>query len=283
MKVPEIADGLAKLGFDKEHQNTIKHHYNITGELHEGIVVKHGRFEKGEIIFPTQDLPDGSLILPDSSAFDTLLKKLKRDEGLKSSDLTDEQIESNFKEFWSKYAKSNAGEKLVSDDLGIGLIKRSSQPELTMKPKEKANVLPLIAKIAYEFYFFISGVKFFNKENGDLRRDLLFLIRGEFRENGKLPNQMFFMREEPINEDYQKYHLIILDFHKNICVLHVSFFGHVQYLLQTNALSKDIIESLINYYKLDDLKFIELRLMLDTKELFYGFGTSKGFIFYRDK
>jgi hypothetical protein len=285
LKVPEIADGFAILGFDKEHVKTIKRHFNITGQLDEEIKLKYGRLKKGEVIFPPQNLPDGSLITSESDAFETLLKKLKRDKRRKNSGFTNERIESDLKELLRNYEKSNVGEKVVADDLG-SIIKRSSQPELRIEPKKKANILPLIAKIAYEFYFYISGVKFFNKENRDLRRDLrdiIFQIKGEFWENEKLPNGMFFMREEPVNDDYQKYHVIRLDFHKTIWVLHVSFFGHVQYLLTTNALSKDIIESLINEYKLDDLECINLQLMLDTKELLYGFGTSKGFISYLHK
>jgi len=278
LRVPEITDGFSRLGYDKEHQKTIKYHYDITAELREGLVVKYGRYVKGEIVFPTQDLPDGSSIVPESSAFDTLLKKSKRDERVKTFRFTDEQIEANFKRFWSKYEKSKVGQRLISNDLGIDLIKRSSQPKLTIEPKQKANVLPLIGKIAYEFYFFISGGKFFNKENDDLRSGLGSLIRGEFREKEKLPNDMFFMREKPISDDYQKHHLIRLDFAEKIWVQHVSFFGHVQYLLTTNALSNDILESLIRGSKVEDLKFIVLKLKFDTNKLLLGFGTSKGFI-----
>ncbi|MGH7901324.1 MAG: hypothetical protein ACRENZ_06245, partial [Thermodesulfobacteriota bacterium] len=88
MRVPEITDGFSRLGYDKEHQKTIKYHYDITAELREGLVVKYGRYVKGEIVFPTQDLPDGSSIVPESSAFDTLLKKSKRDERVKTFPFT---------------------------------------------------------------------------------------------------------------------------------------------------------------------------------------------------
>jgi hypothetical protein len=173
-------------------------------------------------------------------------------------------------ELKQKHDKSEVGEEVISPELRIGLIKRSSQLEITINPKVRAEVLPLIAKIAYEFYFSISGRKFFNKENHDLRQSLGALITR--KESKQKP---LFIREKPFHNDYQPFHIIRLDLAGKSCVLHVSFFGNVQYLLVTKSLSSDVYEDVKKVFELEDLKIIGFKQRIDTYAKSFAFKSSK--------
>ena len=155
LHVPDIANALNSLGYKDQYETIIKHNYNIKGKLSEGTELR-GHIVDGEIKFPYQRLPDGSELIPEDEAERSILKKLKRDMGLKKVGRTEEFIDSKFTDFWNDYKKSKLNKKLVSKDLQFGLIKRSAAViETSIEPIEKINILPLIGKIVYEMLFFL--------------------------------------------------------------------------------------------------------------------------------
>jgi hypothetical protein len=58
---------------------------------------------------------------------------------------------------------------------------------------------------------------------------------------------------------------------QNSYILRVAFFGHVQYVLISPALSKDVIENLKRNLEIDDLQMIMIKMMIEEGKTVWGF------------
>ena len=286
LRLPEIANAFKELGYTKEYEIILKNNYNIKGKLGDGTEIKV-YIKNGNIVLPHQKLADGSEIIPEDIAAKNILTKLKRKNIKEQLGQTDKYIEDRFTEFWQEYEKLDIDQPLISDELDYGLKKRSDEIKAIVEPKKEANILPLIGKICYEMGYLISGERFYQKDNLGLAKSLRKLAYGLYDKYEEIEvekiklikvNGFDFLREKPSYDDYQYFHTIKVEFAKDTCVFHISFFGKIQYMLITPGFSDSVLNSLTAQFNLPDIDMMVIKMFIKDKVFKYGFRTSKGFV-----
>lgn len=258
LKMPEILNAFESLNIKHDKDGILNRNYEITGSTDDNLELRYGKIIKNKLIFPAQKLPDGSIIVPEKEYPKKLIEMVKKDKRLKEAGLSEMFINQKLKELIDKYNKSNVGEKTVSPELGITLLKRYEIPKPNFNPKKKANILPLVSKIAYEFLFFIGGALFFKDENIKIQEQLIESIN-----SGKPEKGLVFSRENPSFNTYKFLHFIFLEFYPNFAIIRVVFFGHLQFMVLVNKLSDEYKENIEIHVGIKNIRSIMFQQVLD--------------------
>lgn len=259
-KLPEILQALEELNIEHENERIVNRHYSISADTGD-IVLKHGRIRNGKVEFPIQTLDDGSTIAPDEKIHEYLTKIVTRDKKLIAIGLTKEEINSKLKQLQIQYKRAKRGSFVGCPELGINLLKRKDDPKVSFQLKKKANIEPLIAKIAYEILFFYGYSKFLSDENVEIREQLITTI-----DERKVHKDCFISRENTGIIKYHPIHFIRLELLKSATIIRVRLFGRLQYMLHTKQLSKDYYEQLKKTFEIDDLYAITYQQDLNKRE-----------------
>jgi hypothetical protein len=257
LKLPDVLEAFEKLNIPHDGGGILNRHYNVTGQFF-GIELKYGKVKDNDFVFPPQRLPDGSLITPEKHYSSLLEKIVIRDKRLQSVGLSLQQIKDELVNLCSSYENARGGDVVDCPRLGIALRKHSEQLRIEVSPRGKANVKPLIAKIAYEMLFLCGGAELFSKENSELRQLLLDSIDTMETKRG-----IFVMRVEPSMADHAPVHLIRLEPRNGLTILRVVFFGHIEYVLTARPLSSGFVDSLKRMLQTDNLRAIVYQQQLD--------------------
>lgn len=257
LKLPDVLKAFAKLNIPHDGDGILNRHYNVTGQL-EDIELKFGKVQDNDFLFPPQRLADGSLITPEQNFFTSLEKVAMRDIRLQEAGLSLQQIRDDLEGLRRSYENARGGDVVDCPRLGIAVRKHTDQLRIEVAPRNKANVNPLIAKIAYEMLFVCGGAEWFSKENSELRRLLLDSI-----DTMEIQRGIFVMRVEPSMADYAPVHLIRLEPHSGLTILRIVFFGHIEYVLTARPLSSDFMSSLKRLLQTDNLRAIVYQQQLD--------------------
>lgn len=289
LNLPEIANAFKLLGFDARNEEMLKNKFNITGRLNSGLELR-GKVVDGNTVFTQQVISDGSRIIPEYEAEKSILKTLSRNKKIKEiKGYSEKEIKNKFGEFWKEYERATFDEIVKSEDFPFTVIKRFGEVvDVKAKPKKEIHtedLLPLFAKISYEILYFVIGGKLFNKSHDDLRKKLIRIINEDY-ENYKIntdqniravsANGCMLVRETPGFDTFQQFHTIRIDFLRNICVFHVSFFGKVKYMFVVNTKIDEIKNSIMSDFKLPDLELLIFRLNFQEVKVEFSFKTSKG-------
>jgi hypothetical protein len=272
LKLPEIITAFEKLKIEHNKDQIINKNYDITGKIDDNIQLRGGKVKAGKIRFPTQNLNDGSIIAPDNEIYNVLNKIIMRDKQLKNVGLSDNFIKMKFAEFLLKYNSSNKGEYTSCPELGVALLKRDDKsPNTTFEPKGNFNLLPLIAKIAYEFIFLIGGSQFFSNENQELVDQLIQSIN-----TGKVAGGLYYSREKSNFDDYENLHFIFLEFYPHFTIVRVILFGYIQYMITGAKLSSDYIKNLEEKLNIENIFSISYQQILDNPSQSFWVNTFDG-------
>ncbi|MDP2278492.1 MAG: HNH endonuclease [Nitrospirota bacterium] len=272
LKLPDILTAFDALGIQHDRDGILNRQYNITGKTHD-VELRFGKANGRAFSFSSQHLPDGSLITPDRDWFAVLRRTVNRDEKLRVSGITEQGIEHMLAGLRQHYEQVQDGEFVECLELGLKLRKLASPSSVTVVPREKANIEPLIAKIAYETIFFYGGAEFFSEENLNLRLQLLTSIKKQ-----EMQKDIFVMRVEPVIKEFSPVHLIRLEFPDYITILTVAFFGCIEYVLVAKPLSRAFVNNLKEALRVDDLYAIDFQQEIDkhTKSLWAVTTNGKG-------
>jgi len=257
LKLPDILKAFDKLNIPHDKDGILSKHYNVTGQLG-GIELKFGRVKDNDFVFPPQRLADGSLMAPEEYYFNSLEKVAMRDTRLQEASLTLQQIRDELESLRRSCENARGGDKVDCPRLGIAVRKHSDQLHIEVAPRNKANINPLIAKIAYEMFFVCGGAEWFSKENSELRHLLLDSIV-----KMKIQRGVFVMRAEASMADYAPVHLIRIEPHSGLTILRVVFFGHIEYVLTARPLSSDFVSNLKRSLQIDNLRAFVYQQQLD--------------------
>jgi hypothetical protein len=221
-------------------------------ELHFGKLRGQGYF------FPNQRLADGSLITPEGNYFVALNQEVKRDKRLHEAGLSKQEVEARLEELRRLYEQAEHGEEVAYPELGVTLRKRSDRLSINITPRKRANIQPLIAKIAYEIIFFCGRPEFFSIENRDLQQQLLNSI-----DQKEIQRGINVMRVEPTIKEFRPVHLIRLEVLNYVMIVRVAFFGCIEYILTAKPLSRALVDSLQEKLNIDDLYALVYQQELD--------------------
>lgn len=256
LKLPDIIRAFEALGWDQQRGRAMKH-FNVTGDL-SGQELKHGRFTGSGFSFPPQEMRDGSVVVPEAEYFDHLRKMVSRDERLRTAGLSNEEISQRLEDLRARYDAAEPGSMVEAPELGRSLLKRREAIPVTVAPRAVPKVDRLIAKVGYEFIFFVAGLALFHEENSKLQGLLHAAVT-----NDSLQPGLFIMRVEPQIKEFIPLHLIRLEFPNYMTLLRVGFFGRIEYTLTAPALSRAVVESLHAHLNLSDLYGIQFQQQLN--------------------
>ena len=260
LKNPEVIDALDKLELPYDKVKLIKGNYSIHG-LSENIELK-GRITKNGFSFPSQSLPDGSIIHPETEYEEPLLKSILRDQRLYQAGLTDDRIMEEYKTLIEAYGKASVGDKVSCPLLGVTLVKRSDTFRIKLTPKSGCDVSRLIAKIAYEFGFLIAGRDFL------LNQHVVEPLR-KFIRTGKNKYNFPVIRISTDRPVYTPAHFISFQIDNYVTKVTVGFFGCIAYALLASPLEKGVLRQIIERYKIPEIIGVEYQQNLETDS--FGF------------
>ena len=250
LKNPEIVVALKKLTLPHNRTQLINQNFRIRGFAAE-IEVK-GRATKNGFEFPSQSLPDGSIIHPEAEYKEPLLKSILRDQRLYDAGLTKDQIIEDYERLVEKYKKAVVGETIEWPTLGRTLIKRSESFKIKLEPKGPGDVSRLAAKIGYEFGFLTFYREFLSSERvaKPLHR---FIMDGE-----KQPGFHVLQISTDLS-DYVPLHYISFQVYKHVTRIVVGFFGSIAYTLIAPAFENKILDNIAKLYNCPDLIGVEFQ------------------------
>jgi hypothetical protein len=113
------------------------------------------------------------------------------------------------------------------------LVKRSESLKIKLEPKGTAEISRLIAKIAYEFGFFVSGREF-------LLNQRVVEVLKKFVLTGEVQTGLSIMRTDTAIEDYAPVHYISFQTDDSFSKFVVGFFGSIAYMLIAPPLQRGI-------------------------------------------
>lgn len=253
LKLPDILTAFDVLGIQHDRDGILNRNYNITGKTHD-VELRFGKTNGRAFSFPSQRCPDGSLITPERDRFALLNQIISRDKELRVTGITEQEIEHMLGGLRQRYEQAQDDEFVECLELGLKLRKLVGPSSVDIAPKVKANIEPLIAKIAYEVMFFCGGEEFFIKANPELRLQLLTSI-----DKQEMQRDIFVMRVEPVIKEFSPVHLIRLEFPDYITIIRVVFFGRIEYVLVTKPLSRVFADNLKRNLRIDDLYAIDFQ------------------------
>ncbi len=249
LKIPEILDAMQILELKHDHDGILNRHYSISGKSKD-IILNHGRVKDLQVKFPHQQLEDGSKVVPETHYFDALKKSVLRDTRLKKAGIPNGDISRSLQDLRKRYDEAERGEFIKAPELGVTLKKRQDKLKVKVKPREQANVHPLVAKIAYELLF-LFGAEFFAYENIPIQSKLIELL-----DSLEDVEDIYIFRSEPMFHKPIPAHMVKIEFQSYATTVHVSFFGYVDYILIGPGMSESYREKLRTTLGLEHLHAI---------------------------
>ena len=254
LKNPDVIRALEQLDLPHNRVQLIKHNYDVRG-FADGLEVIARATKKG-FEFPTQRLDDGSLIQSDSDLRGNLLKGAARDSRLKKMGVTTQQIDLELDRLEEAYRSANVGEPIESPLLGKTLVKRSTAFSIKLTPKGMYDVSPLVAKVCYEFGFFVGYSDFLQSEN--VARSLLdYLSTGEQQDG--LHIIRLSLDEEPL-VPIHSIALIVTDQHTYFTI---RFFGRIAYRVFAPPFENDVLQHIRDEFSCTDIIGLEFQQDLE--------------------
>ena len=257
LKLPDVLAALEALDIPHNRDGIINRHYSISGSA-DDVELLFGRKSGNAVSFPGQRLQDGSLVTPEHEGFAPIERTVRRDKRLRETGASEQEITERLEELRTLYEEAQPGVMVQYPSLGIAFRKRSDKLSIDIVPRSQANVLPLIAKIAYEMLFFYGGPAFLSKENEELRRELLIYV-DSLGTDGKL----FVMRSEAAIQEYQPVHLVRVKF-SPVTIVRVAFFGHIEYVLTAKPLDSGYSQFLAEKLGIAEILALDYQQGLDS-------------------
>ncbi len=254
LKNPDVIRALEQFDLPHNRVQLIKHNYDVRG-FADGLEVI-GRAAETGFEIPTQRLLDGSLIQSDSDLRNILFKSAVRDPQLKKMGVTRQQIDRELDRIEVAYGASNVGEPIESPLLGKTLVKRSTAFSIELTPKGMYDVSPLVAKVCYEFGFFVGYSDFLQSEN--VARSLLdYLLTGEQQDG--LHIIRLLLDEEPL----VPIHSIALTVSNQHTYFTVRFFGRIAYRVFAPPFENDVLQHIRDEFDCTDIIGLEFQQDLE--------------------
>lgn len=216
LKYPEILKAFEFLKIPHNKEGILKNYYKITGKS--GNLEFPATYHDGKYKMLPKSMSDGSMIFPEEDYFKNLNKKVKRDIRLKSLNLSKDYINDEMDKIKEKYDKAKPGEIIKGDSIGRSILKRRDKFTLTIEPKGKCEIERLIAKIYYEFLYFVERNFIFKKA---IELEPIFNLINK----GEKSNIYYFSRPKSKLQTAIPTHLIRFIFKDTFQQLYISFFG----------------------------------------------------------
>ena len=224
LKYPEILGAFEYLKIRHDKSGILKNYYRITAKSNDLEIPAIYQNEKYEIL--PKKMPDGSIIVPEETHGKTLDKMVKRDERIRSSGVSKEYVDDETNKVKQKYRIAKPGEFVPGPSIGRTLLKRREKFEIIIEPKGRCEIERFIAKIYYEFMYFVEGRFIFH--NADDLMPILALI-----DKGETSKAFHFSRQVSKFENPIASHLIRFVFQRTHQQLYISFFGILDFLFMT--------------------------------------------------
>jgi len=224
LKYPEILEAFEYLKIPHDKSGILKNYYKITAksdDLELAAIYQNGEYK----ILPKQ-MSDGSIIITEEAHGKTLDKMVKRDERIKSAGVSKDYVDDEINKVKQKYKIAKPGEFVPGHSIGRTLLKRREKFKIVVEPKGKCEIERLIAKIYYEFMYFVEG-RFVFHNAADLMPVMALVDKGE------TSKAFHFSRQESKFNDPIASHLIRFVFQKTHQQLYISFFGILDFLFMT--------------------------------------------------
>lgn len=264
MKLPETVDAFEALGISYERDELLNRHYQAVGSAADREM--RGRLINGDFRLHAQGLADGSKVFPEGDAWSALATTMQREAKKEGSGLSEEEIAGEITRLRDEYENAGADESIRSELFDRTIVKRSDALEVELRPKSKPRLFPVMAKIAYEFLFFVVGAKrLYVEAHAEVINTLLHMVGGEEQPN--------CMRMNPLKEGYKDVHGIRLEVGPNNCIFEIILFGNVRHILTAPALCEGSLHDLATIAK-RDVKGVEYNQKVTTGDMnFCALGT----------
>lgn len=266
LKLPETLQALNSLKIPHNREGILRSYYNITGEVADGqrnVRAKGSGFEP----LPGR-MPDGSILTPDERFAHDLRKRVHRDERLNIAGLTTQEIDEELKSLLALYKDCEPGESIESPRLGLKLVRRQEKVTIRIQARDQQHPEKLMAKIAYEFLFFLGGRELLI--NRQVAEPLFRAIQGE-----NSNNPAFFLRLDPLSETYVPTHTIELHTDRGMTEVYINLFGRIVYRVTTTALLPTFLRSISDKYGIPNIIGIHYQQRLPN-EMSFSAVTSEG-------
>lgn len=171
-----IARAYKELGWEEKLAEVIKK-AEVTATDRESLISMRLKIiDKDDFQIVPQDLPDGSLIVPEDEANDVIQKKVaRRSKEYLAHGLSMREIESYKEKLIKDYWSADPNTLVSAPELGFDLIKHSS--ELDEKARYTKKIpLRAIAKIGYETVFLVLGYRCIHQKFEGYRE---YALRGD--------------------------------------------------------------------------------------------------------
>ncbi|MCH7575816.1 MAG: HNH endonuclease [Candidatus Marinimicrobia bacterium] len=274
LKIPEILKALEFLNIPYNREGILRSYYDVQGKSPEGprnIRATASGFEP----LP-QQMPDGSLLTPDDRAIEDLTRRVMRDERLIEAGLTPAQIQAELKNLIRAYNQSNPGDVIDWPALGVKLVRRQGKTTIRIQSRKTPQIHRLMAKIAYEFLFFIGWREFLI--NRQVAEPLFNAIQGETDDN-----PAYFLRLDPLSNEFVPIHTIELHTHRGMTEVYILLFGRIGYRVTTMALLPDYLKFIGDQYGIDDIIGIHFQQRLDGELGFHAITADGEYIWLGQK
>ena len=224
LKLPKTLEALDKFNIHHDKDIIFRQSYDIKGKSTKSDLSLKGLMKNGEVYFPPQEVENGSLVAPDGEIDKILRKMSTRDKRLINAGLDKPYIFRELKKFKHTYDQAKPGEKIEWPNIGRAVKRRSEKIEIKIKPKTELKMEKLIAKIAFEFLFFVGGIGFFKQFDVDIGAQLIYTISGN-----NPPRDVLIYRAKPEIIDLIPVHLIRFETSNTSSMFRISFFGSIEY------------------------------------------------------
>lgn len=220
--IPEILDCLESLGIEYNRRNIYQKLYEVRAVLGDQIFT--ARATEDGFSVTNQELEDGSLIVGYADFHQSFTKSVLRDREVRNSPIAEEELRNEIKRLLQEYKEAEVDTVLESGLIGRKIIKRSNKIKFQSRPRKNIMIERLIAKIGYEFLFFVGAHKAGTITT--ILKDLFKIIN-----TGISQVSLFISRQVPPEDKPSDYHAISLDTLKGCTRIEVIFFGYVSFLI----------------------------------------------------
>jgi hypothetical protein len=254
LKNPAIVAALEKLKLAHNRPQLINKNFRISGFSDE--IEVRGKATDDGFEFPSQSIPDGSVIHPEGEYKEPLLKSILRDQSLYNAGMKTDQIMEEYERLVATYEKAAVGQKIEWPSLGRTLVKRSNAFKIKLEPKGSGDVSRLVAKIGYEFGFLTCYREFLSSEC--VAKPLhSFIMNGE-----KQPG-FHIMRIGTELSDYVPIHFISFQVYDSVTRIVVGFFGSIAYALIAPAFEHKVLSEIAQRYDCSGVTGVEYQQDLE--------------------
>ncbi len=224
LKYPEILEAFENLKIPCDKAGILKNYFELTAKSENLEIPAY--FQNGMYKMLPKNMPDGSILFPEEKYKSNLAKIIERDSRTKKLKLTQEYLKKEIDKIFKKYSKAKPNEIVDGSSVGRSVIKRRDKFKIIVKPKGNCEIERLIAKIYYEFLYFIEGRFIFH--NAKELNPVFELI-----DKGKKNKSFHFSRQKPKFKIPIESHLIRFIFRENYQELYISFFGILDFSFMT--------------------------------------------------